>query len=632
MKAPISMGNGPSMLAMYGITGLPTSPSLVGGLTDQDISGFESFGRDSQSPQWQNPLVYNPKVNYSKIIGRHTLKAGYEYQAIVTELNDFNPSYGQDNYSGQFSNPTPTKSNTLYNWADFLVGARSSYQLTNYTEARLEQRMNMAYFQDDFRVSSKLTLNLGVRYEFATPQWERNNNQANYDPATNSLVYAQNGSIADRALVNPQYKDWAPRVGLAYSINPKTVIRTGYGISYVLFIRQGGDSYLADNGPSVVNANVSQQPSEGLCASADQNTNNCFLPTQMGYPIGITSPANFSTVNTKTVYIDPTIRWPYVQNWDFTIQRELTKDMMLDVGYVGNHSVGDWVNEDLNQALPNQPGQSLPLAARRPDQEFAYIDSNLSAGFSTYEALQVKLEKRFSHGFTFLNSFTWSHAIDNAAGALEMGNGDFQAINKFDSQAQKGNSGYNQPLNDTFSVVYNIPFGRGLRYGSNMPRWLDAVAGGWIVSGINSMLSGEPINLTYDPSSAFVATDGTKNSAVYTPNLVGPTIYPAAGQQTIKNYFKTNNIQVPTDVSHPYGNAGRNIGTSNAIFNLDSGVHKQFPLWNESSKLEFRGEFFNTLNQTIFSPASGDRSSSSFGTITSTFPARQVQFALRLLF
>jgi hypothetical protein len=631
MKAPLSMGNGPSMFALYGITGLPTSPSLIGGLTDQDITGYESFGRDSQSPQWQNPLVYNPKVNYSKIIGRHTLKAGYEYQAIVTDLNDFNPSYGQDNYNGQFSNPTPTKSNTLYNLADFLVGARASYQLTNYTEAHLEQRMNFGYLQDDFRVSPRLTLNLGVRYEFATPQWERNNMMANFDPAINSLVYAQNGSIAQRALVNPQYKDWAPRAGLAYSLNSKTVIRAGYGISYVLFIRQGGDSYLAYNGPFVVNANISQQPTEGLCASAAQNTLNCFLPTQMGYPVGITSPSNFSTASTKTVYVDPTIRWPYVQNWDFTIQRELSKDVLLDVGYIGNHSVGDWVNEDLNQAMPNLPGQALPLAARRPDQQYAYVDSNFSAGFSSYDALQVKLEKRYSHGLTILNSFTWSKAIDNAAGALEMGNGDFQAINRFDAQAQKALSGYDQPLNDTFSVVYNVPVGRGLRYGSSMPSWLDAAAGGWIISGINTIASGEPINLTYDPNSAFIATDGTKNSAIYTPNITGD-IYPAAGQQTIKEYFNPATVLVPTDVSHPYGNAGRNIGRSNALFNLDSGVHKQFPLWNESSKLEFRAEFFNTLNKTNFSPANGDRSSSSFGTITSTFPARQVQFALRVLF
>ena len=490
--------------------------------------------------------------------------------------------------------------------------------------------MDSGYIQDDFRVSSRLTLNLGLRYEFATPQWERNNHMANYDPTTNSLVYAKSGSLADRALVNPSYNNWGPRLGLAYSINPKTVIRTGYGISYVLFVRQGGDSYLAYNGPFVVNAQITQSPSEGLC-TASQNPLTCFRPTQLGYPDGFTAPANFNTVNTKTVYVDKNIRWPYVQNWHFTIQRELAKDWLLDAGYVGNHSVGLWVNEDLNQALPNLTGQSLPLKVRRPDALFDYIDSNFSAGFSSYDALQVKVEKRYAQGLTILDSFTWSKAIDNAAGALEMGNGDFQAVNKFDAQSQKALSGYDQPLNDTFSVVYDLPFGRGLRYGSTMPRWLDAVAGGWIVSGINTMASGQTINLTYDPSAAFIATDGSKNSAVYRPNVIG-SIYPAAGQQTLTQYFNSANVLVPTDVTHPYGNAGRNIGRSNAYFNFDSGIHKQFQLWSESSKLEFRGEMFNTLNKTNFSAANGDRSSSSFGKITSTLPARQVQFVLRLLF
>ena len=124
--------------------------------------------------------------------------------------------------------------------------------------------------------------------------------------------------MADRALVNPQYKNWAPRVGLAYSLNPKTVIRSGYGISYVLFVRQGGDSYLAYNGPYVVNAQITQSPSQPLCGPNSPPL-TCFRPTQLGYPDGFTSPANFSTVNTKTVYVQPDIRTPYVQNWHFTI-------------------------------------------------------------------------------------------------------------------------------------------------------------------------------------------------------------------------------------------------------------------------------------------------------------------------
>jgi Carboxypeptidase regulatory-like domain/TonB-dependent Receptor Plug Domain len=629
-KSPATLDGGPSMLALYGITGLPTDKALTGGLNTQNVTGYASYGRDYTSPQFQDPLVFNPKANYSKIVGRHTLKIGYEYQTIHTLIDDFNPAYGQDIYGGQFSNPTPTKSNTIYNLADFLLGARSTYQLTNFTTANLRQWMDFAYLQDDFRVSPKLTLNLGARYEFATPQYERDNRQANFDPATNSLVYAKSGSLASRALINPSYKNWAPRLGLAYSATPKTVIRAGYGISYVLFERQGGDSYLAYNGPFVVNSQITQSPSQGVC-TANSVPTTCFRPTEMGYPAGFTSPSNFSTLTTKTVAIQKDIRTPYVQNWHFSVQRELTKNLLLDVGYVGNHSVGLWVNGDLNQALPNRAGQNLPVKLRRPNTQYDYIDSNFSAGFADYNALQVKLEKRYASGITLLNSFTWSKAIDNASGALEMANGDQQSINLFDSRSSKGISGYDQPLNNTTTAVIDLPFGRGRRYCASLPYLADTLLGGWSLSGINTVTSGQPINLTYDPNAAFIATDGSKNSAIYRPNVTGDIMAPSS-QRTITNYFNLNNVQVPTDVTQPYGNAGRNIGRSNAYFNLDLGIQKQFPIWREGRYLQFRTEFFNALNKTNFSPANGDRSTSAFGTITGTFPARQVQFALKLIF
>lgn len=629
-KTPATLDGGPSMFQLYGIPGLPTDTSLTGGLNTQNISGYTSYGRDYTSPQWQNPLVFNPKVNYSRIINRHTLKLGYEYQTIHTYMNDFNPAYGQDIYGGQFTNPTPTKSNTIYNLADFLLGARSTYQLTNYTTANLRQWMDFGYLQDDWKVSSRLTLNLGVRYEFATPQYERDNHMANYDPATNSLIAAKGGSLTDRSLVNPSYKNWAPRVGLAYSLAPKTVLRAGYGISYVLFLRQGGDSYLAYNGPVVVNSQITQTPTSPLCQASSAPT-TCFRPTEQGYPDGFTSPAKFSTVTTKTVYIQKNIRTPYVQNWHVSLQRELPWNMLFDIAYVGNHTVHLWVTGDLNQAVPNLAGQTLGVKARRPNAQFDYIDSNFSMGFANYNGLQVKLEKRYSNGLSLLNSFTWSKAIDNASGALEMANGDQQSINVFNPASSKGVSGYDQRLNNTTSFVFDIPFGHGRQFGSSSSVLVNGVLGGWTLTGINTMVTGQPINLTYDPSASFIATDGSKNSAIYRPNVTGDPMMPA-GQRTIKQYFNPNTVLVPTDVTHPYGNASRNMGRSNSYFNLDTGLKKEFPLWHEGRYLQFRTEFFNALNKTNFSPANGDRSSSSFGTITSAIAARQVQFALKVVF
>jgi hypothetical protein len=627
MKTPATLDGGPDMLQLYGIPGLPSIKALTGGLNTQNITGYQSYGRDYTSPQWQNPLVINPKLNYSRIWGRHTLKAGYEYQAIDTLIDDFNPAYGQDLYGGQFTNPTPSKSNTIYNLADFLLGVRNQYWLVNYSIAHFRQRMHFGYLQDDFKVSQRLTLNIGLRYEFATPQYDRDNHMSNYDPATNSLVLASNGSIASRALVDPRTRNFGPRLGLAYSLNPKTVIRTGYGISYVLFERQGSDSYLAYNGPFVVNAQITQAPSQGLCPAGSQSL-TCFRTTEMGYPDNLASQANFSTVNTKTVYIPKDIRMPYVQNWHFTVQRELAKDLVLDVGYAGNRSVGLWILTDLNQAAPNLTGQNLSVKARRPDAQFDFIDANFSAGFSSYNALQVKLEKRYASGLYVLNSFTWSKAIDNAAGALETSNGDGDAVDLRNFNSSKGLSGYNQPLNNTTTLVWSLPFGHARRFAPSLPLPLEALLGGWSLSGINTMTSGQPINLTYDPSAAFSITSA---NLVYRPNIIGDPLLPS-GQRGPTQYFNKNNVLAPTNAAQPLGNAGRNIVMGFPYYNLDLGIHKQFPLWGESKKLEFRAEVFNTLNKTNFSPPAGDVSKGTFGTVTSTLPARQVQFALKLMF
>jgi hypothetical protein len=185
-----------------------------------------------------------------------------------------------------------------------------------------------------------------------------------------------------------------------------------------------------------------------------------------------------------------------------TVQRELAKDLVFDVAYVGNRSVGLMILGDYNQARVNNPGENIALQARRPYQAFGYIQAAFNGGFLNYHALQTKFEKRFSRGLYFLNSFTWSHAIDNASGHLEAQNGDNSRVNYRDLRNERGNSGYDQRLNNTTTLVWDIPVGRGRKWGSGMMKAADYAVGGWRLTAINFMTSGVPVNLTYGPSSA----------------------------------------------------------------------------------------------------------------------------------
>jgi len=622
----------PNMLEEYGIPGLPNSPDVGGGLTRQAVSGFTAFGRQSSNPQFQNPTTWNPKVNYSKILRRHSLKAGYEYQAINTDILDFNPQYGDDAYGGQFSRPTTSPATNLYNLADFLFGARSAYSLNNNVVLNYRQRMHFLYLQDDFKVNTKLTLNLGLRYEYATPQYEAQNRIANFNPASNTLIQAKDGSIADRALVNPDRNNWGPRLGMAYQLTGKTVIRSGYGISYVHFNRLGGENLLGYNGPFIVNLTLNQLPTLPACTG--QQYVGCFRTTQQGYPTGLVDPVNFSPLRTRTNHTPSDYRSSYVQSYHFTIQRDLGRNLVLDLAYVGNKSTGLMILGDLNQARPNNIGENASLLSRRPIPGFDAIQVSFGGGFANYNAFQAKIEKRYANGLYFLNSFTWSKSIDNAGGHLETANGDNSRVNIRNLQAEKGLGSYNQPLNNTTSFVYELPFGKGRRFGSNTNGFMDAVFGGWRATGIHTMQSGQPINLSYSAPAQFQVS----GYPTYRPNYVGGSLY---GEPTAQTYLNraaviAPNVQNPNDPSQPFGNLGRNAARSESIYQFDAGLHKAFSLPVESMKLEFRSEFFNLFNTTNWGAPNANITNANFGTITgyaySNIPARQIQFALRLSF
>lgn len=624
-KTPQQLGQ---PLGAFAVPNLPTDSLVAGGLYSLNFGGgLSQLGRQSSNPQFQNPLVIDPKVNFTKILGRHSLKIGFEYQAIDTQVNDFHPQYGVDNYTGYFSSPTGA-SGAAYSFADFLFGARNHYELDNNPIVHLRQRMYFTYLQDDFKASDKLTLNLGLRYEFATPQWERDNHLANFDPTTNSMIFASNGSLYNRSLVHPDPHNFAPRVGLAYRLDSKTVIRSGYGISFVQFNRLGGENLLAYNGPFVVDAIIDgQTPAQGVCTSVDSPAGSCFRPTQLGFPANFSSPSAFNTATTQVRYIPADNRTGYVQSWHFTVQRQLANNLLFDIAYVGNHGVGLMILADANQAVPNQQGQNLSVNARRPISTFNTIEEAYDGGFGSYNALQVKLEKRYSAGLYLLNSFTWSKAIDNAPGHLENYNGDNSRVNIRNIGLERGLSSYDQPFNDTLSVVYDLPVGKGRRMNLTNPV-ANAVLGGWGLNAINTMTSGLPINITYSASSQYQVSPLVSTR----PNLVpGVPILTPDSQRTTTNYFNLAAFALPS-YTQPFGTAPRNVGRSPSFYELDLTLQKNFPLRSESRYLQFRAEAFNLQNRTNFAPANATFNTSSFGTTTAAFPARQIQGVLKLYF
>lgn len=676
-KRPVFLG---AENLMAGIPNVPTDPSYTGGLNTQSVTGFTQFGEQGTNPQFTDPTQANPKVNYTVVKGRHSLKAGYEYGWMTQAISDFHPKFGSDTYAGQYSSAGSTTTPQAANLADFLFGARSNYSLNAPNEVNYIRFWHMGYLQDDWKTLRNLTLNLGVRYEFMSPNYEQNDQLLNFDPVNQQLLHAGTGAdvnstatghvyklhyvggsgLANRALVDPRYDGFVPRFGFSYQAAPKTVVRGGYAISYAYLFRFGGEGLLAYNGPNNYSATlpVNQSPSQGICTSVTQDPTTCFRRTQDGYQTNFAGPSNFTTTRAQTRYTPKDFKNGYVQAYHLSIQQQLPWDMTLEVAYVGNHAVHLAALADFNQArlctaveISNgscTSNGSASLLNRRPIANFTDILTETNAGFGIYNALQTKLQRRFANGIFLMNSFTWSRAINNSSADLEANNGDSAVVNIANIRGDRGPSGYNQPLNNTTSVIVDLPFGRGHRWGSSATAWEQQIISGWKLTGINSVTSGVPINLSYTANSNQVVST-TSSAYALRPNLVS-TAQAVYGHSYVKTSSALTGYFDPTAVSGPggaqlFGNAGRNILRGPAFGQFDLAAHKRFTLLTDRQTLEFRIEGFNVLNATNYiSPgqnigtvsASGSLSrNASFGTFsgsTSVFPSRQVQLALRLSF
>jgi len=681
-KYNLSIGN----TSFNNIPGLPTTNAVVaGGLPSIGITGFSGFGRQSTNPQWQDPALIDPKVNFTWVKNRHSLKFGYEYEHIWMAVNDNNPLYGSFNYGGGYSNGGGSTVSDTY-WADFLFGATNAYSLANYYEAHLTQNIHNIYAQDDWKALSKLTLNLGLRWEYGSPYADLYNRVSNFDPVTQTVLTTTPGAVAGngitpvsfggtygKTLVNPDYGDFGPRVGFAYSIDNKSVLRGGFGMSYVHYTRAGSGDILGINAPQAQFASVTQNtptttnhcstPLPAQIIPIGGTTPSCFATSDQGYPSGLVTSFNKATDN--ITYIPKDTKDSYVESYFLSIQRTLIKNSVLDIAYVGNHGVK--LQGFLNA---NQKNPSLGFA--RPYGNWpSDITAALNEFYSNFNSLQVKYEQQFTGGLTLLNSFAWEHSLDNASASLEGNTPSPQDGNNI--RADYSQSDYNLPIANITSLVYELPFGHGRSFLSNSNGFTNALVGGWQVSVINTMQAGTPFNITYGPNGSQAVSPQIsatyRGANEYRPNIVpGQKVTQGRSNRAANtgyvNYINFNAFVLPPikdaagNVLSPFGNASRNPGRTPAFYQTDLALNKNFTTPIESLKIQFRTEFYNLFNHTnLYLPGtiSGTQgtvaSGNTLGTgaiaptsaivggipngggqITSTFEPRILQFGLKVIY
>jgi hypothetical protein len=456
------------------------------------------------------------------------------------------------------------------------------------------------------------------------------------------LILASGGSIYNRALINRNDLNFAPRFGFAWSMTPKTVVRGAYGISYQQFLRAAVVNELAQNAPNSIDNLITQYaPSskttpETVCTSLNAPPLSCFQATQLGIPNNFLTAANYSPLSTTTTFDPARTPTMYVQSYQLSVQRQLARGTSLDVAYVGNYGVHEEIVQDYNQAAANAAGGALSLQARRPIATYATIQESYNEGPSRYNALEAKFERRYSGGLYIANSFTWSHAMDIAAANQELDNNDTPVVDHYDPIASYTRSTYDRPLNDSLAIVYDLPFGKDRRFASGANGPTQAIIGGWQLTGLDWLISGLPIYISYAEDTAQQLS--TETSFLYRPNLVGTPVLgsgnrtPIAGQPGQYQYLDPTAVTIPTAANTPDGNCPRNVARAPGFADLDVGLHKRIPLGFEKVGLDFRVEAFDVLNHSNAEAPDSVATDAGYGVVNSYFPSRELQGALKLVF
>lgn len=544
-------------------------------------SGFLSLG-NAATNWFQFDTTWQGTDSFTYTHGPHTLIFGAELRKLITSRSAVNQPNGQLAFSGSFTGYAP---------ADFILGyAQSSQSPGAEIRNQVAEWRDGFFVVDNWQASKRLTLNLGLRYELPTVPYTVNGYATILNSQQTALIPS---TVPDPgfSFINPNHKDFAPRVGLAYRLNEKTVIRTGYGIYY---------------NPNQTNSFtfLSSNPPLGTTTTYNSSTVPPIVIVSLSNPTaGAAHQSPLS--NTSIISPNPHLPTEYMNQWSFDVQRALWASAALDIQYLGSHS--EHLDRNFYDNTP-QPGPGS-VNSRRPNPLFGDIRIIQNDEQANYNGLSIELRQRMSHGLTLLTSYTWSHTLDVSG---DSNNGGYPQ-NPYNWAADYGNSSWDVRHRFLASFNYALPFLASAQNGL-----VRQTLGGWQTNGIVTLQSGFPFNVV---ESGDPANTGRSNER---PNLVG-TPTSDCGDAHLTGCINPAAFAVAT---YAYGNAGRNLLYGPGLYNVDFSAFKNFSL-REKASLQFRAEFFNIFNTPAFSNPNATFGTTSFGTITSTkHDNREIQFGL----
>jgi len=625
-----------SELGIGGLQPITVTDRPNGGLPLFQVGGYSNFGSSEWLPTQEFSRVWDFVQNVSWNKGSHAIKVGFEYRPIGFPFFQVPAPRGRWNASNNHVNSAAAAGPTGDAFAAFLLGysgTSSRISTANFIESQREAYS--WYAQDDWKLTNKLTLNFGVRYELTSPIGEKQGRQSNFD-RDSATLFIPEGPFQDlpvppnwatdfpelnisRGQVDARLIDWdktniAPRAGLAYQITNGTVIRAGYGIFYGAEENEGGSPNRGEGPPFNLVVNF---PNDGQFGSFE-------LPTVLnrlsdGFPTDFTAlPAPPDLRGVALRHFNP-----LVHKWNLNIQRDLGSGNVLEVGYIGSKGQRLKTNWGPNNPVFS-PDPGAPVAPRRP---LPWLNTNTSQtatfGRSNYHALTAKVEKRFSAGLQYLASYTWGHALTDVNTPLSGGPGQRDPHNL---AAAYSSANFDVRQRFVLSGLWEVPIGRGRQLGSNMGRAANALIGGWQINGIWQMQTGQPFSITTNQGQCGC------NGAVRPDVVAGQSPQDApAGGRTPDLWFNVDALVAPAPGT--FGNLGEMSNHRPPLRTLDLSLFKDFQ-FSERYRLQFRAESFNLTNTPQFNQPNAAHGTGAFGSITSTLAGtnRQFQLALRFMF